>query len=208
MRNFRKEHGSSDIIKSGSCDFYPRATSPRLGAGAEGVGNGRETDPCRQPCRAPLSTSRSFWWACQGRDSSRLSRPLTRPPKRATHTMRCAAYRRRDQATTTPPTTVRTGTKRCIYRFGLGVERPRRRGVRSRRPAPPGVRGQGAQAATRAPARFAPKARETHGRGTDMPGAQRGAPFLRLRKNGRTSEHGQRGLRGHPTRTRYSLLGV
>ena len=40
---------SDDRVLRGSCDFYPRATSPRLGAGAEGVGNGRETDPCRQP---------------------------------------------------------------------------------------------------------------------------------------------------------------
>lgn len=81
--------------------------------------------------------------------------------------------------------------------------------MRSRRPAPPGVRGQGAQAATRAPARFAPIARETHlGAVPIKPEAQRGAPFLRLRKNGRTSEHGRRGRRGHPTRTRYSLLGV
>lgn len=81
--------------------------------------------------------------------------------------------------------------------------------MRSRRPAPPGVPGAGGAGGDEsARAIRAYSARDALGAVPIKPEAQRGAPFLRLRKNGRTSEHGRRGRRGHPTRTRYSLLGV
>lgn len=81
--------------------------------------------------------------------------------------------------------------------------------MRSRRPAPPGVPGAGGAGGDEsARAIRAYSARDALGAVPIKPEAQRGAPFLRLRKNGRTSEHGRRGRRGHPTRTRLNLLGV